>query len=260
MGAVADKAIAGLGTAEDAWLPWLAAQRLRSASAADLLNADRRLVMVAPHPDDEVLAIGGLLAQWSALRGDVLIVAVTDGEGSHAGSAQWPPLRLSAERPLESAEAWRRLGFGQATCERLGLPDGGVGAQRAVLADRMAALLRPTDLVFTTWRHDGHPDHEATGRACAMACAQVGSALVEVPVWAWHWAEPGDARLPWHRAVRLPLDAASAARKRHAVGAFTSQLQSDPSTGAGPILRSTTVQRAHRPFEIFFAEPHDIPR
>lgn len=253
MGAVADKAIAGLGTAEEAWLPWLAAQPLRPASVADLLAEDRRLVMVAPHPDDEVLAIGGLLAHWSTLRADVLIVAVTDGEGSHAGSAQWPPVRLAAERPLESAEAWRRLGFGQPTCERLGLPDGGVRPHRDALIGGIAALLRPDDVVFTTWRHDGHPDHEATGRACAVACAQVGSTLVEVPVWAWHWAEPGDARLPWHRALRLPLDASSAARKRHAVGAFTSQLRPDPSTGAGPILRSTTVQRAHRPFEIFFA-------
>jgi LmbE family N-acetylglucosaminyl deacetylase len=253
MGALADKAIAGLGTTEDAWLSWLAAQKLRSASVDDLLGDSRRLVMVAPHPDDEVLAIGGLLAQLSNLCGDVLIVAVTDGEGSHADSPQWPRTRLAAERPLESAEAWRRLGFGQATCERLGLPDGAVRMHRDTLVERLAGLLRPTDVVFTTWRHDGHPDHEATGRACAVACAQVGSTLVEVPVWAWHWAEPGDSRLPWHRAVKLPLDAPSAARKRHAVGAFTSQLAGDASTGAGPILRSTTVQRAYRPFEIFFA-------
>lgn len=253
MGALADKAIAGLGTTEDAWLSWLAAQKLRSASVDDLVGDSRRLVMVAPHPDDEVLAIGGLLAQLSTLCGDVLIVAVTDGEGSHADSPQWPRSRLAAERPLESAEAWRRLGFGQATCERFGLPDGGVRAHREDLVRDLAALLRPTDVVFTTWRHDGHPDHEATGRACAVACAQIGSTLVEVPVWAWHWAEPGDARLPWHRAVKLPLDAPSAARKRHAVGAFISQLAGDASTGAGPILRSTTVQRAHRPFEIFFA-------
>lgn len=253
MGALGNKAIAGLGTTEDAWLHWLAGQQLPSASVDDLLGTSRRLVMVAPHPDDEVLAIGGLLAQLSTLCGDVLIVAVTDGEGSHADSPQWPRTRLAAERPLESAEAWRRLGFGQATCERFGLPDGAVRTHRDTLVERLTGVLRPTDVVFTTWRHDGHPDHEATGRACAVACMQVGSTLVEVPVWAWHWAEPGDARLPWHRAVKLPLDAPSAARKRHAVGAFTSQLAGDTSTGAGPILRSTTVQRAHRPFEIFFA-------
>jgi LmbE family N-acetylglucosaminyl deacetylase len=253
MGAVGDKAIAGLGTTEAEWLPWLDMQQIPPASVAGLMAEDRRLVMVAPHPDDEVLAIGGLLAQLSPLRCDVLLVAVTDGEGSHAGSPQWPRARLAAERPLESAEAWRRLGFGQAASERLELPDGGLQTRRDALVDSIADLLRPTDVVFTTWRHDGHPDHEATGEACAIACAQVGSTLVEVPVWAWHWAAPGDARLPWHRAVRLPLDAPSAARKRHAVDAFTSQLRADPSTGAGPILRSTTVQRAHRPFEIFFA-------
>ncbi|RYY69227.1 MAG: PIG-L family deacetylase, partial [Comamonadaceae bacterium] len=114
-------------------------------------------------------------------------------------------------------------------------------------------LLRPTDVVFTTWRRDGHPDHDACGTACADAVQIAGARLVEVPVWAWHWAVPGDPRLPWHRARRLDLDADAAGRKRAAVQCFTSQLKPDPSTGAGPILRSTTVARAARPFEVFFA-------
>jgi hypothetical protein len=76
---------------------------------------------------------------------------------------------------------------------------------------------------------------------------------VEVPVWAWHWASPGDARLPWRRARRLALDGEARERKRRAVQAFRSQLLPDPSTGAGPILRATTVERAARSFEVVFA-------
>lgn len=257
MAAVADaREIAGLGTTEDAWLPWLDAQVIAPVDAAKLVPAGRRAVVVAPHPDDEVLAVGGLLAQLAPLGRDMLIVAVTDGTASHPGSTEWTAQRLAAERPLESRRAWESLGLrtdGPATAMRLGLPDGGLQAECSALARTLAAALRPSDIVFTTWRQDGHPDHDATGKACAAAAASCGARLIEVPVWAWHWAEPGDPRLPWHRASRLALDGTSSRMKRMAVDAFASQLVGDPSTGAGPILRSTTVQRAHRPFEIFFS-------
>jgi len=112
--------------------------------------------------------------------------------------------------------------------------------------------------VITSSRRDGrarggHPDHEATGHASAFAAARRGAGLVEVPVWAWHWAAPGDRRLPWVRAWRLDLDAPACRRKQSALRAFASQLEPDASTGRTPILRATTLERAARPFEVFFA-------
>jgi LmbE family N-acetylglucosaminyl deacetylase len=248
-----DRAIRGSGTDEAGWLRWLDAQPLPSITAAELVPEGHRMVVVAPHPDDEVLAVGGLLAQLAQEDRDLLLVAVTDGTGSHAGSVFWTPDRLARERPLESARAWQRLGLRAPESRRLALPDGGLLRLRTLLAERVAALLRPDDIVFTTWRMDGHPDHEAAGQACAAATACMGARLIEVPVWAWHWASPGDARMPWHRTRRVELDAAASHRKRDALQAFTSQLGDDPSTGAGPILRSTTVERASRPFEVVFA-------
>ena len=108
-------------------------------------------------------------------------MAATDGTGSHDGSPLWPPERLARERPLETAEALRRLDLASCEVRRLGLPDGGLMRSRGALAERVAALLRPGDVVFTTWRFDGHPDHEATGRACAVACAQIGSTFCTRP-------------------------------------------------------------------------------
>lgn len=256
MAAVADRAIAGQGTPEAQWLPWLAHQPMMEIDAAQLVPPGCRAVVVAPHPDDEVLAVGGLLAQLRALQRPMLIAAVTDGTASHPASIAWPPHRLAIERPLESRRAWQTLGLDvdrMTEVRRLVFDDGGLLRQRGPLARQIAALLRPRDVVFTTWRHDGHPDHEATGQACAAAAACVGVRLIEVPVWAWHWAAPGDARMPWQRAMRLALDVGAARAKREAVNAFTSQLEHDPSTGAGPILRDTTVQRAQRPFEVFFS-------
>jgi LmbE family N-acetylglucosaminyl deacetylase len=219
--------------------------------AEDLVPGHARAVVVAPHPDDEVLAVGGLLARLSVLARDICVIAVTDGTSSHPGSRHWSPERLARVRPLESQRALDLLGVTQVPM-RLGLPDGWLMTLRPVLEDRLLSILRPDDVVFTTWRLDGHPDHEATGLACACVARQVGARLIEVPVWAWHWAAPGDARMPWARAHRLVLDADASQRKRQATSVFESQLLSDRSTGAQPVLRRSTVARAHRPFEVYF--------
>ena len=252
--AIADRAIRGEGTSEADWHAWPGLLRLPMTDAADLVPAGARAVVVAPHPDDEVLAVGGLLAQLARLahgRPPVRVIAVTDGTASHPGSGEWSVERLVRERPGESRAALRRLGLAIEPV-RLGLPDGGLQPLAALLAERLLPLVGRDDVVFTTWRGDGHPDHEACGHASAFVAARTGARLVEVPVWAWHWAAPADPRVPWERARRLPLDADAARCKRHAVQAFTSQLRPDPSTGAGPILRASTVERAARDFEVMF--------
>jgi LmbE family N-acetylglucosaminyl deacetylase len=158
--------IAGEGTPARAWREDPELASARPIDAGELAQLGSRLVVVAPHPDDEVLTAGGLL-QLLAQRGHaLLLVAVTDGEGSHAGSPEWPPERLVTVRPRESAEALACLGIERPELLRLGIADGGVAAAEAALASRLAALLAPGDVVVTTWRYDGHPDHEATARAC----------------------------------------------------------------------------------------------
>ncbi|MEO7243108.1 MAG: PIG-L family deacetylase [Variovorax sp.] len=255
VGAVSDRRIGpGDGTAEAEWLSWPGLAALPELTLETLAPDGARVFVVAPHPDDEVLAAGGLLSLLARRGRACHVVSVTEGEASHRGSSAWPRERLRLERPLETRRALQRLGLqnAMATTRRLALPDGGLSTQRRRLAKEIKALLRCDDVVVTTWRRDGHPDHEATGEAVAEAAAAVGARLVEVPVWAWHWAEPGDPRLPWHRAHRLVLDDKAMRDKWHAVQSFTSQLHADPSTGREPVLPSTSVMRCKRSFEVMF--------
>ena len=41
-----------------------------------------RVVILAPHPDDDVIAAGGLIQRVTAARGDVHVVFITDGENT----------------------------------------------------------------------------------------------------------------------------------------------------------------------------------
>jgi LmbE family N-acetylglucosaminyl deacetylase len=201
-------------------------------------SAGRRAVIVAPHPDDEVLGPGGTAALLAAAGLDLVAVAVTDGEASHPGRGR----ELRHARPLESSAAATLLGTVPSTQHRLRLPDGGVDP-RAV-ERQLTPLLGEGDLVLGPWRRDGHPDHEAVALGCAAAARNVGARRLSYLVWAWHWAGPAD--LPWRRAMRVELGPELARRKQQAVRCFASQVR-----GRRPILSRSTIAHLTRPFEVF---------
>lgn len=249
---IGSRRIAGAGTAAEAWQADPALAAVAMADIDQLVPPGCRAVLVAPHPDDEILACGGLLQMLSSRSVPTLIVAVTDGEGSHPDSPLWPAQRLREARPRESEAALVALGIGQAHMQRLGIADGGVSAAQSQLEQRLAGLLAPTDVVITTWRHDGHPDHEATARACIAAAATIGARALEVPVWGWHWCAPPRHAMPFAHARKLALTGAQLHAKRAAMTCFASQIAVDPSTGAGPILPGTALTRLLVPFELYF--------
>ena len=237
-------AIEGAGTAEDTWRDWAV---VAGWPALPLDPATPPLV-VAPHPDDEVLGAGGLLAMLD----DAEVVVVTAGEASHPGSTVHTQARLAAIRREETTEALRRLGLPETAVRHLGQPDGGVDED--ALTEHLTARLTPGRWCLATWRGDGHPDHEAVGRAAASACAATGAILLEYPIWTWHWAEPDDDRVPWDRARRIDLPAPVRAAKAHAVAAFRSQITAlGPEPGDAPVLPAHVLARFARPIEVIFA-------
>lgn len=251
MGAVT-RVIRDAGTPEAAWQQWLPAQAFLRPSPATLMREAQRLVVVAPHPDDEILGCGGLLAMHVARGAPLLLVGVTDGEKSHAGVPGADPQTLAAQRAAERLEGARRLGVAADHVVTLRLPDGALAAHAHRLAAALQSLLAPTDLLVSTWRHDGHPDHDATGLAAARASALVGCRHLEAPVWLWNWARPGDARVPWQRMVCLPLSARAQAAKLDALSAHASQLN-PRSPSLGPVLGDDMRAVATRPHEYFIA-------
>jgi hypothetical protein len=73
--------------------------------------------------------------------------------------------------------------------------------------------------------------------------------LYYYPVWMWHWASPADPRVPWERALRIPLPPLTAARKRAAISCFTSQTR-DRGHGIGPVLSSEVIAHFTRAIEV----------
>lgn len=173
---------------------------LRQAAPAWTPDA-RRTVVVAPHPDDEVLGAAGIIALQAAAGRPVEVVAVTDGEAAYPTI---PPSTLADFRRREQEAALAELGADQAIVRRLGLPDGGVADHERTLADDLEHLLRPDDLLVTPWFFDHHCDHEAVGRAAALAARSVGCARASSLYWAWQHTDPTAAAAATMRRLDLP--------------------------------------------------------
>jgi len=246
--------IGGTGPAAADWARDAALAAVPSTTLDALIPPGTRVVVVAPHPDDEILTCGALL-QLVAARGDApLIVAVTDGEASHPGSPAWPPERLRQARTDETDAALAHLGIDASRVRRLHIPDGGVTAAAPELERQLAAIIAPGDIVITTWRFDGHPDHESTALVCSAVARQRGARVLQAPVWGWHWSAPGDGAMPMNQARKLPVPNDALARKRAALGCFHSQIEGDASSGAAPILPAFAMERVLHPFELYFPD------
>ena len=143
------------------------------------LEGVERLVAVGAHPDDESLGAGGLIAAAREAGLPVEVVTATDGEGSHPDSPTTTGSQLAALRVEELRVAAAELGVQEQHLHRLGAPDGDVEHAQGDLTRRIVDLVgdgRRT-VIVAPWRGDGHPDHEAAGRAAAAAARRTGARL-----------------------------------------------------------------------------------
>jgi LmbE family N-acetylglucosaminyl deacetylase len=128
-----------------------------------------RVLVIAPHPDDDAIGPGGSLAQH-ARRGDtVQIVYVTSGEH---GSPVYPPPELAAIREAEAAKGAATLGAQGTTFLRQ--PDGNV-SYSIDLVNQFIQLIRTEkpEALYLPHSNDGHKDHQA---AFAIVMEAVGRA------------------------------------------------------------------------------------
>jgi len=226
------------GTAEEAWDAWTG---LKCLPVADPLGWPSA-VIVAAHPDDEILGVGGTMSMLAAAGVRLRLIAVTDGEASHP---ELDPEAVARVRTTESAAARDVLGVQDIEVFRLRLPDTGLTACEDELAARLRELCAGFAVCLAPWEADAHADHDAVGRAAR----RTGQHVLSYPIWMWHWAKPADRRVPWPRARRIPLPADVAALKAAAIQAFASQL-TDRAGAAGPVLPPGIVAHFTRPQEV----------
>ena len=239
--------LAGLGHSERAWRDWPGFCTLAVIAPEILVPEGYRAVIVAPRADDDTLGLGGLISRLITVSRPILLVAATDRLAGPVAPSRWAPQHRTAEWLPEPLRALRGVSGARSTVLRSGLQEGELPMVEDDLEWRLRGLILPSDIVFASWRYDGHPDYEATGRVAARACAALFAPLVEVPVWTWLWSVPGDRRIPWLRARRIFLDRAAIARQKRAIAEYRSRSRTEEER-----MRAGRSVSEARPHEIVF--------
>lgn len=235
------------GTPEREWQEWPRLSGLPSLSLDHIGTA----VIVAAHPDDEVLGFGAALAVLAERGVRLRVVVATDGEASHPNSHAVSPSKLAAVRRAEDLASLAALGAQDAEVVRLGFPDGGVVAAETELTARLSDLIAGFDVCVAPWSADLHPDHESAGRASLHAGARQGVPVWQYPIRMWHWASPGDERVPWDRAHRIELPAWAYVRKQEAVSCHWSQIAPlGPAPEDAAVLPVSDLEHFRRRYEL----------
>jgi LmbE family N-acetylglucosaminyl deacetylase len=221
-------------TAEETWLTSLVSTPFWRPPACPT-------VIISPHPDDETLGAGGLIAYQRRQGIPVVVVAVTDGEAAYDDSPGLGDLRRE-----EQNRALAELGVDVCHTVRLELSDSAVTGCEAELTNLLLPLVARDTLLVAPWSLDPHPDHEACGRAAEVAAERCGATLVSYVFWTWHHRTAED--LHGLRLVRFAMDEQLRSARAAALAHHHSQLV---HPGGSPILPDLLLSPARRSFESF---------
>jgi LmbE family N-acetylglucosaminyl deacetylase len=201
------------------------------------LDSSSRLLLFAPHPDDESLGTGILLQEAVAAGAAICVVYLTDGENNlwpqRCLSRRW---RLNATdrqrwaklRRREAIAALEVLGMSSPEARFLGWPDQGLAdllrsESKTALAQLRYLILgwSPTDVVGTD-AADRHCDHRALGIMLTKLFSQAAPPFQEIR--RWSYLVHGRGAKFSRDATTIPQTALQTEVKRRAIGCHQTQL------------------------------------
>jgi LmbE family N-acetylglucosaminyl deacetylase len=142
------------------------------------MNGDKVLV-IAAHPDDEVLGVGGTIAKYVSHGAEVKLLIVTDGSTSQYRDDPHLSEILNAKK-LETKNAAEMLGISEVIYG--GMPDMRLDVTEHVKVNQVIEFVidrfQP-NIVFTQFYGDVNMDHQCVNRSTLVACRPVQSQCVK---------------------------------------------------------------------------------
>ncbi len=191
----------------------------------------RPVVIVAAHPDDEVVGLGGQLAGLGELR----IIHVTDGAPADMRDAMAYGFTAREDyaraRREELFAALKLAGIRPEDCCSLDVIDQQASFAMTTIARGLRDLIAgmAPAVVYTLPYEGGHPDHDATAFAVRCACRLLGASAPEIREFTSYHAR-GGAMVTYEflphagsPVVEVPLSPAALALKRRMLDAFITQ-------------------------------------
>jgi len=130
----------------------------------------KKIIVFAPHPDDETLGCGGTIAKRISEGYEVLIVVMTDGKYAFSKAlgidSDPSPEELIQIRKEEIKLATKKLGVREENIIFLDFEDGKLGENSKEAEEKVTKILKEScpEEVYFPYGKDDHIDHRAANR------------------------------------------------------------------------------------------------
>ena len=206
-----------------------------------MLDRIRRALVLAPHPDDEILGCGGTMARLIDSGAEVHVAVVTSGKPPRYAAADVARVRAEAAAAHERIGVTRThwLDFPAAELDGVGHAalNGAIG--------RLVAEVAP-DTLFLPFVGDIHRDHQLVFES-AMVAARPRAGAFPVRIYAYETLSETNWNAPYLTPAFVPnvfIDiSAQLERKLQAFSLFASQVQAAPSERSIGALRALATLR-----------------
>lgn len=208
-----------------------------------VVNKEEKILVVAPHPDDESIGCGGLLALYGR-QCDVLLL--TDGRlGRSEARKGCSDEEIIAVRKKELEKALDIAGVNRLFC--LDIPDSELKKHRKTV---FGFDFRPYSYIFVPNSHEDHPDHKAANRfiKAVRFYGKTAAKVYEYEVWT-----------PLRSCDVLIDIETQAGIKEQMISAHVSQIEDKDYLGAGMGLsRYRGISCKSHAAEAFYRSPASV--
>lgn len=137
----------------------------------------KKWIFFVPHPDDEALGCGGLIALLTKAQVSIHVVLVTNGEAA-GGDIEI----LREKRAAEFYESMKVLGVSSFECWNM--PDGKLGSVVSLKEKIFDIIIeRKPDIIVSPWFEDEHSDHRAIGLLSREITKKLKTDVLFFEVW-----------------------------------------------------------------------------
>ena len=186
------------------------------------LSLADKAVIIAPHPDDEVIGCAGLIRSLVERGTPPHVIIMTGGEGSHRGCCETSAEEIIAARHQLTLKAAATLGLPESHIHVLAYPDGGIAMEHPETAKLKTLLteLSP-DAVFVPHRGEGWSDHLQAAEITKYLLKGQNVSIYEYCVWMWYY---NVWRLDYRNARILKMSRTVHQRKLQAMDEYVTPL------------------------------------
>ena len=207
------------------------------------------IVIIAPHPDDELIGCAGLIQALVERGTPPHVIILTGGEGSHRGCCDTSAEEIIAARHQLTLKAAATLDLPESHIHCLHYPDGGVTLEHPE-TERLQALLSELapQSVFVPHRGEGWSDHLQTAEITKHLFKGQDVSIYEYCVWMWYY---NVWRLDFKQARVLHMSRAQHQRKLQAIDEYVTPLASCGKPWSG-VLPEPFLKAAKWNKELYF--------